>query len=73
MENISGDVVAPPSLPICLEDQDVDLERGTKFMEMQNVDGVNHSVSNPKFDLIAEPDINMDTSAAPGTQNRQIY
>ncbi len=42
-------------------------------METQNVDGINHSVSNPNFDLIAEPTINMDTSDAPGTQKRQIY
>ena len=74
MENMtSGDVVAPPSLPICLEDKDVDLERHNKFMETQNVDGINHLVSNPNFDLIAEPTINMDTSDAPGTQKRQIY
>ena len=44
-----------------------------KFMETQDGDGINLSVSNPDSDIITEPDTNMDTSGITGTQKQQIY
>ena len=67
--NISGGVEAPLSPPpICLEDDNVDIETRNKFLETQDRDGIERSISNPDSDIILEPDINMDTSAVTRTQ-----
>ena len=66
-------VEATPPPPICLEDDDVDMETQKKFMETKDVYGVKRSISNMCSDIILEPDINMDTSDITRTQKRQRY
>ena len=42
-------------------------------METQDGDGIEQSVSNPGSHITLEPDINMNTSAVPGTQKQQRF
>ena len=44
------------------------METQIKFMEPQDGDGIELSISNPDSDIIFKPDINMDTLAVTGTQ-----
>ena len=66
--NTSGGVEAPP---ICLEEDDIDMELWNKFMETQDRDGVKQSISNTGSDIIVEPYINMFTSDVTRTQKQQ--
>ena len=58
-------------LPFYIEDDDIDIERGSKLISPASEDEIERSIFKTNPELISEPDINLDTSAASAVQKLQ--